>query len=405
MTLDVKKIRNDFPALHQNVNGYPLIYFDNGATSQKPQCVIDKIVEFYKNYNANAHRGVHYLSDKTTEELENARNVVQSFINAKHNHEIIFTKGTTEGINMIAKVFEETFLKEGDEIIVTEMEHHSNFLPWQLACLRKNAKLKIIPFDNNGNLQIEKIETLITEKTKIIAINHISNVLGTQNPVKKIITLAHKYEIPVLIDAAQSIVHTNIDVQELDCDFLAFSGHKIYGPTGIGVLYGKEHWLEKLPPWQSGGEMIESVSINKSTFNKLPFKFEAGTSNLSGAIALGEAISYLKNIGLNNIFNYEHDLGKYLRKKFESIDEITIYGNNPTSSLVSFNINGIHHYDFGMMLDKLGIAIRTGHLCAEIIMQHYDVKGMIRASLAFYNTHEEVDRFYDNTKKVLKMFQ
>ncbi|MCK4661710.1 MAG: cysteine desulfurase [Bacteroidales bacterium] len=405
MSFNIDKIRKDFPILNQKIYGKPLIYLDNAATTQKPQVVIDKISELYSKKNSNIHRGVHFLSNVATEEYENSRKIIRKFINAKSTNEIIFTKGTTDAINLIVSSFGEKYIKSGDEIIVTEMEHHSNLVPWQMLCERKNAKLKFIPLADNGELKIDELEKLISPKTKLIAFVHISNSLGTINPVKKIIEKAHKYNIPVLIDGAQAIQHKKTDVRELDCDFYVFSGHKMYGPNGVGVLYGKEEWLEKLPPYQYGGEMVKTVSIKKTYFNELPFKFEAGTPNYIDATALGTAIEYIENIGFEQIKKHEHELLKYATEKLTQIKGIKFYGESPDkSSVVSFLLKGIHHYDTGMILDKLGIAVRTGTHCSEPAMKRFNIDGTVRASFAMYNKKEEIDSLFDGLQKVIQMF-
>lgn len=402
---DIQKIRNDFPVLHQTVNKKPLVYFDNGATTQKPQIVSEVLSDYYLKKNSSIHRGVHFLSGQATQDYENAREIVRNFINASSTNEIVFTSGTTGSINLLAFSFGEKFIHEGDEIIVTEMEHHANIVPWQMLCERKNAKLKVIPFDDKGELILEKLDSLITEKTKLVSVIHVSNVLGTINPVKKIIQKVHSYNIPVCIDAAQSIQHIPIDVQDLDCDFLVFSGHKIYGPTGIGAIYGKENWLEQMPPYQGGGDMVDEVSFEKTTFNQLPFKFEAGTTNYIGAIGMARAIEYIRNIGLEEIGKYEHNLVTYGTEKLKSIDGLKIFGNAPAKSCIfSFIIDGIHPLDTGMILDKMGIAVRTGTHCAQPIMKHYGVDGMVRASLSFYNTTDEIDYLCKGIKQVQQMF-
>lgn len=404
--LDIKKIREDFPILNETVYGKPLIYLDNGATTQKPKQVIDKIAEYYLKYNSNIHRGVHYLSNKCTDAHEEAREVVRAFINAEKTCEVIFTRGTTESVNLVANSFGDKFISEGDEVIVSEMEHHSNFVPWQMLCEKNNATLKQLPFDDNGELILDKLEELITEKTKLLCVNHVSNSLGTVNPLKKIIEFAHERKVLVLVDGAQSVQHIKVDVKELDCDFFVFSGHKIYAPTGVGVLYAKEKILEEMPPWQGGGEMISEVSFEKTTFNELPFKFEAGTPNYVGNIALGEAIKYVNNLGIDNIAAYEHELLTYGTEKLESIDGLKIYGNAKCkASLISFLIDGIHHYDLGTMLDKMGIAVRTGTHCTEPVMQHFGISGTVRASFAFYNTKEEIDKLVEGIERVCKMFK
>jgi cysteine desulfurase / selenocysteine lyase len=405
LSLDIQKIRNDFPILKQEIYGKPLVYFDNGATTQKPQIVIDEETKIYSNENSNIHRGVHYLSEQLTQRFEDSRKVVQRFINAKYDHEIIFTSGTTQSINTVAYSFGERFIKEEDEVIISTLEHHSNIVPWQLLCERKKAKLKVIPINDAGELLLDEFEKLITPKTKIVAVNQVSNALGTVNDVKKIIEIAHKNNIPVLIDGAQSIQHGKTDVQELDCDFFAFSGHKLYGPTGIGILYGKEKWLNKMPPFMAGGEMIKRVSFEKTSFNELPFKFEAGTPNYTGAIAMAKAIEYIENIGLDKIAEYEKDLLNYATEKLQSIKGLKIIGTAKNKvSLISFVLENIHHYDAGMVIDKMGIAVRTGHHCAEPVMQRFNIEGTLRASFSFYNTKEEIDKLYNAIITVKQMF-
>jgi len=405
MSLDPNKYRQDFPILSEKIYGKPLVYFDNAATTQTPTQVTDVMVEYYNKYNSNIHRGVHYLSNKSTEGAENARIKVQKFINAEHSHEVIFTSGTTESVNLVANSFGECYISEGDEVIVSEMEHHSNIVPWQMLCQRKKATLKVLPFSDNGELMIDKLPELITDRTKILAVNHISNSLGTINPIKEIIDFAHSKNVPVLIDAAQSIQHKKIDVQALDADFLVFSGHKLYGPTGIGVLYGKEKLLNEMPPWQGGGEMIQEVSFEKTTYNELPFKFEAGTPNYIDAIGLGAAIDYVEAIGLDVIDAYEQELLEYATEKFEAIPGMKIYGTAKNkTSVISFLIDGIHFYDMGMLLDQMGIAVRTGTHCTEPVMQHFGIDGTVRASFAFYNTKEEIDVLLAGIEKVCKMF-
>ena len=405
IVLDIQKIRADFPILQRMVHGKPLVYLDSGATTQKPIQVIDKESEIYKSLNSNIHRGVHYLSEQCTEMYEESRNIIQKFINAPAREEVIFTAGTTSAINLVASSFGERFVNKGDEIIVSEMEHHSNIIPWQLLCDRKGAVIKVLPFNDNGDLQIDKLDELLTERTRIIAVTHISNVLGTVNPIEEIIKKAHARDIPVLIDGAQSIQHGGIDVQKTDCDFYVFSGHKVYAPTGIGVLYGKRKWLDEMPPWLGGGDMIDRVSFEKTTYAPLPLKFEAGTSNYVGAIALGTALEYMANIGLDAINKYEAELLDYAIKKTGGTEGVKLYGTSKhKSSIVSFLLEGIHPYDTGMILDKLGIAIRTGHLCTDPIMQHYGIEGMARASFAFYNTFEEIDKLCEGLERVKQMF-
>jgi len=402
---NIDKVRTDFPILDQTVYDKPLVYLDNAATTQKPQAVIDKVNEIYSLKNSNIHRGVHYLSNQLTQVYEDSRKTVQQFLNAKHHHEIIFTSGTTHSINTIAFSFGEKYVNKGDEILISEMEHHANIVPWQMLCKRKGATLKVIPINDNGDLMLDKFEELISDKTKIVAVTHVSNTLGTINDIKTIIDKAHSYEIPVLVDGAQSLQHQKIDVQELDCDFFVFSGHKLYGPNGTGVLYGKEQWLEEMPPYQTGGEMIQNVSFEKTTFNDLPFKFEAGTPNYVGAIGAAEALRYIEQIGLDAILHHEHELLEYATRKLKQIDGLKIYGEaHHKISVISFLIGDIHHYDTGMVLDKLGIAVRTGHHCTEPVVRHFGIDGTVRASFAVYNRKEEVDRLYDGLLKVKQMF-
>lgn len=402
---DINKIRQDFPILSQKVYGKPLVYLDNGATTQKPIQVIRRIEEAYSTINANIHRGVHYLSQKATEAHEDARKTVQRFINARESKEIIFTRGTTEAINLIASSFCRANCKPGDEIIVSTMEHHSNIVPWQIQKDITGVELKVIPINDKGDLIIEEFERLISPKTKLISLTYVSNVLGTINPVKEIIRIAHERNIPVLIDAAQSVQHIPTDVQDLDCDFLVFSSHKIYGPTGIGVLYGKEDLLDKLPPYQGGGEMIATVTFEKTTFNELPFKFEAGTPDYIGSTALAEALKYIEAIGLDKIRAYEDDLLHYATQQLMEVEGMRIFGTSQhKSSVISFLVKDIHHYDMGMLLDRLGIAVRTGHHCAQPLMHALGIEGTIRASLAFYNTKEEIDILLAGIKQVVKMF-
>ncbi|MBP5473340.1 MAG: cysteine desulfurase [Bacteroidales bacterium] len=403
--LDITKIRSDFPILNEKVYGKPLVYFDNGATSQKPKVVIDKLDEVFRSYNSNIHRGVHYMSDKSSEEYELARTKVQKFINAKYDHEVIFTAGTTASINSVAFSFGERFITEGDEIIISHLEHHANIVPWQMLCERKKAKLKVVPINDKGEIIVEEYYKLLSDKTKIVAISQVSNVLGTITPLKEIISAAHNLNIPVLVDGAQGIQHGIIDVQELDCDFYVFSGHKVYGPTGIGVLYGKEKWLDAIPPYQGGGDMVDKVTFEKTTYNVLPFKFEAGTTNYPGAIGLGTALDYIENIGRKNIEEYENDLEKYATRRLKEIDGVTIYGDSDKkAAIISFLIDGVHQYDTGMILDKLGIAVRTGTHCAQPVMERYGIEGTVRASMCFYNTKEEVDKLAEGIKKVKEMF-
>ncbi|WP_343705184.1 cysteine desulfurase [Flavobacterium sp.] len=401
--LDIQKIRADFPILSQTVNGKPLVYFDNGATSQKPQVVIDAEVKYYNEINANIHRGVHTLSQLATDAYEVARGKVKDHINAKHAHEVLFTSGTTHGINLVANGFA-SILKPGDEVVVSSLEHHSNIVPWQMLCERAGATLRVIPIDENGELIISEFDALLSEKTKIVTVNHISNALGVINPIKYIIDKAHAVGAAVLIDGAQAVPHLKPDVQELDCDFYAFSGHKMCGPTGTGILYGKEAWLNKLPPYQGGGEMIKEVTFEKTTYADLPHKFEAGTPNIAGGIVLGTAIDYLNEIGFDKIHEYENELLEHATKRLNEIEGIRIYGNTKNkASVVSFNIDGIHPYDVGSIIDKLGIAVRTGHHCAQPIMNFFCIPGTIRASFSFYNTKEEIDAMVDAVKKAQTM--
>ena len=401
---DVEEIRKDFPVLQQKVYGNPLIYLDNGATSQKPRVVIEKICSFYSLSNSSIHRGIHFLSEQATTEYESARNRVKEFINAEHDHEIIFTAGTTASINSVAFSFGEKYIKAGDEIILTEMEHHANIVPWQMLCDRKGCKLKIVPIDDNGDLLLEDFEKMFTPKTRILAITHVSNALGTINPVREMIKIAHANNVPVLVDGAQSIQHGVVDVSDLDCDFFVFSGHKIYGPTGIGVLYGKEKWLEEMPPYQGGGDMIKNVTFEKTTYNDLPFKFEAGTTNYVGAVGLATALDYLTETGREEIEEYEGELTVYANRKLSQVKGLKFYGTSANKiSILSFLIEGIHQYDAGMIIDKLGIAVRTGTHCAQPVMDHFGIDGTLRASLAFYNTKDEIDRLYDALLKVKQM--
>lgn len=392
MYLNVENIRKDFPILSQKIYGKPLVYLDNAATTQKPWVVIKKMNEVYSTINANIHRGVHYLSQLTTDLYEEARKIVQNYINALNSNEIIFTHGTTESINLLANIFCRSQCCKGDEIILTEMEHHANIVPWQIQRDIVGIKIKVIPVTEKGEIQLKNIENLISTKTKLISVTSISNVLGTINPIIDIIQLGHSYNIPVMIDAAQSIQHIKMDVTLLDCDFMVFSSHKMYGSTGVGILYAKENWLDKLPPYQGGGEMISNVTFEKTTFNKLPYKFEAGTPNYVGVIALGEAIQYIEKIGLNNICCYEQHLLSYATNQLMQIPKVRIFGTSCNKNpILSFLMNGIHHYDMGMLLDQLGVAVRTGHHCAQPLMNALGVDGTVRASFAFYNTKEEID--------------
>lgn len=403
--MNINQIRQDFPILSRTVYGKPLVYFDNAATTQKPRRVVEKIEEMYLSLNANVHRGVHFLSQAATDEHEASRTTVQKFLNAKSPNEIIFTRGTTEAINLVASSFCRAFCRAGDEILITAMEHHANIVPWQIQGDISGVKLQVAPINPNGELLLEEFEKLISPKTKLISITHISNVLGTENPVEKIVEMAHAHNIPVLIDAAQSVQHAAVDVQKIDCDFLVFSSHKIYGPTGVGVLYGKEKWLEKMPPYQGGGEMIASVSFEKTTFNELPFKFEAGTPDFVGTTALATALNYVSEIGIDQIAQYEHQLLEYATARLLAIPKLRIYGNAKRKcSLISFLIDDIHPYDMGMLLDKMGIAVRTGHHCAEPLMHTLGIDSTVRASFAFYNTKEEIDLLIEGIERIVKMF-
>ena len=396
--------RKDFPILDQKVNGYPLVYLDNAATTQKPQAVIDALSDYYLTINSNIHRGVHHLSQVATDRFEEARRAVQQFIHAPHAHEIIFTRGTTESINLIASSFCRRFLKEGDEVVVSEMEHHANIVPWQLACEQHGATLRVLPFDDRGMLRIEELDNLLTDKTRIVAVNHVSNTLGTINPVAEIIRKAHAKGIPVLIDGAQAASHLPIDVQALDCDFYCFSGHKMYAPMGVGVMYGKEQWLNEMPPYQGGGEMIKTVTFARTTYNELPFKFEAGTPAVGDVIGLQTAIQYIDSIGPEVMAGREQQLLQYATEKLLEIDGLQIVGTAPEkSAIISFNVNGIHPFDIGTLIDQMGVAVRTGHHCSMPIMEHFGIPGTLRASFAFYNTEEEVDRLVATVKKAATM--
>ncbi|NNF83462.1 MAG: cysteine desulfurase [Flavobacteriaceae bacterium] len=393
MKFDIEKIRADFPILNRKINGAPLVYLDNAATSQTPQQVIDTIVEYYSEYNANIHRGVHSLSQEATERYEGARKIIQNHINALSDHEIIFTSGTTHGINIVANGFS-SILKAEDEIIISALEHHSNIVPWQMMCEQTGSRLRVLPMNDSGVLNLDEYRDMLNPKTRLVLVDHVSNALGTINPIKEIIELAHQTGAVVLVDGAQACPHLVPDMQDLDVDFYVLSGHKVCGPTGIGVLYGKEKWLNSLPPYQGGGEMISEVTFEKTTYADLPHKFEAGTPNVCGAIALGRAIDYMNDIGFDNIFQYEEQLLSYASSKLNSIEGMRIYGPpSNKAAVISFNIDGIHPYDIGTILDKLGIAVRTGHHCAQPIMDYYNIPGTVRASFAFYNTREEVDRF------------
>ncbi len=402
MLLNVDTIRKDFPILNQMVNKRPLVYFDNAATTQKPSIVTQAVADYYNRYNSNIHRGVHYLSGIATEAFEQSRRNIQAFINAKHGHEIIFTRGTTESINLVAYSFFKRYVKSGDNIIISALEHHSNIVPWQMACEELGASLQVVPMNEDGSLQIDKLETLINTKTRLVAFNHVSNALGTINPIREMIQIAHSHNVPVLIDGAQSISHINVDVQELDVDFYCFSGHKIYAPMGIGILYGKESFLNEMPPYQGGGEMIKDVTFEKTTYNELPYKFEAGTPNVGDVIGLDVAIKYVQNFGIEAIAKYEHELLKYATKRIFEIENVRIFGTTPQKTAVlSFLIGNIHPYDIGVLIDKLGIAVRTGHHCTQPIMDFYKIPGTVRASFALYNTKEEIDSFIDGLKQVV----
>lgn len=403
--MDIKKIREDFPILKREVYDKPLIYLDNGATTQKPRCVVDAMTEEYYSVNANVHRGVHYLSQQATELHEASRETVRRFINARSTNEVVFTRGTTESINLLVSSFGEEFMKEGDEVIISVMEHHSNIVPWQLLAARKKITLKVIPMNESGELLVDEYERLFSERTRIVSVAHVSNVLGTVNPVRQIIEIAHRHGVPVLLDGAQSVPHMTVDVQELDVDFLVFSGHKIYGPTGVGVLYGKEDWLDKLPPYQGGGEMIQHVSFEKTTFNELPFKFEAGTPDYIATTGMAKALDYVSAIGMENIAAYEHELTQYAMQQLKAIPGIRIFGEaHEKSSVISFLVDRIHHFDMGTLLDRLGIAVRTGHHCAQPLMQRLGIEGTVRASLAMYNTPEEIDALVAGINRVRTMF-
>ncbi len=402
---DIQKIREDFPILDREVYGKPLIYLDNGATTQKPRQVVEAITGEYYSVNANVHRGVHFLSQQATELHEASRETVRRFINARSSNEIVFTRGTTESINLLASSFADSQMKEGDEVIVSVMEHHSNIVPWQLQAARKGIVLKVIPMNDRGELLLDEYEKLFSERTKLVSFAHVSNVLGTVNPAKEMIATAHAHGVPVLIDGAQSVPHMKVDVQDLDADFFAFSGHKIYGPTGVGVLYGKEEWLDKLPPYQGGGEMIQSVSFEKTTFNELPFKFEAGTPDYIGTTALAKALDYVSAIGMENIAAHEHELTLYAMQRLKEINGMRIFGEaEHKSSVISFLVGNIHHLDMGTLLDRLGIAVRTGHHCAQPLMIRMGIEGTVRASFGLYNTKEEIDMLAAGIERVSRMF-
>ena len=398
---EIKDIRKEFPILEEKVHGKPLVYFDNAATSQRPLFVAEVVRKYMLKINGNIHRGAHYMANMATDAFEGAREIVRNFINANETAEIIFTRGTTESINLVAYSFGDVFVREGDEIIVSEMEHHANIVPWQMLCERKGAALKVIPFDENGVLKLDELDHLLSDRTRLVAVNHVSNVLGTINPIREIIKKAHSRDVPVLIDGAQGIPHIKVDVQELDCDFYAFSGHKIYGPTGIGCLYGKRKWLEKMPPFNGGGEMIQEVTFGKTTYNELPFKFEAGTPDFVGGIALGEAIRFVERIGLDKIAAREQELLEYATQRLKAIDGFRIFGEAPEkSAVIAFQLGNIHSFDLNTFLDQMGFAIRSGRLCTDPIMDHFGVPNMLRASFACYNTEEEIDRFVEALKKL-----
>ena len=402
---DINKVRADFPILEREVYKKPLVYLDNGATTQKPRAVVDAMVEEYYSVNANVHRGVHFLSQQATELHEASRETVRRFFNARSTNEIIFTRGTTESINLLAFSFGEAFLGEGDEVIISTMEHHSNIVPWQLLAARKGIAIKVIPMNDRGELLLDEYEKLFSERTKLVSVTHVSNVLGTVNPVKQMIEKAHEHGVPVLVDGAQGVPHAAVDVQALDADFYAFSGHKVYGPTGIGVLYGKENWLDCLPPYQGGGEMIQTVTFEKTTFNELPFKFEAGTPDYIATTALARALDYVTALGMENIAAHEHDLTQYAMQRLKEIPNMRLIGEaEHKSSVVSFLVGDIHPFDMGTLLDRLGIAVRTGHHCAQPLMQRLGIEGTVRASFGLYNTREEVDTLVAGVERVARMF-
>ena len=402
---DINKIRADFPILSREVYGKPLIYLDNGATTQKPRCVVEAITNEYYSVNANVHRGVHFLSQQATELHEASRETVRRFINARSTNEIIFTRGTTESINLLASSFADSQMQAGDEVIVSTMEHHSNIVPWQLQAAKKGIVIKVIPMNDKGELLQDEYKKLFSEKTKLVCVMHVSNVLGTVNPVKEMIAEAHSHGVPVLVDGAQSVPHMKVDVQDLDADFFAFSGHKVYGPTGVGVLYGKEEWLDKLPPYQGGGEMIQSVSFEKTTFNELPFKFEAGTPDYIGTTALAKALDYVSALGMENIEAHEQELTRYAMQRLKQIEGMRIFGEaEHKSSVISFLVGNIHHLDMGTLLDRLGIAVRTGHHCAQPLMIRLGIEGTVRASFGLYNTKEEIDILAAGIERVSRMF-
>lgn len=408
MSYDLEQIRQDFPILQRQVYGRPLVYLDNGATTQKPRCVVEAMTEEYYNVNANVHRGVHFLSQKATDLHEQSRETVRRFLNANSVNEIIFTRGTTESMNLVASCFSEAFMQEGDEVIISTLEHHSNIVPWQLAQNRKGIKLRVIPITDEGNICLDVYEKLFTNRTRIVSVAHVSNVLGTINPVKEMIEIAHAHGVPVLIDGAQSTPHMAVDVQQLDCDFFAFSGHKMYGPTGVGVLYGREKWLDRLPPYMGGGEMIKRVSFEQTTFNELPYKFEAGTPDYIATTGLAQAIDYVGQLGMDNIEAHERDLAQYAVSRLQQIPGMHLYGpmayGAEGAGPLSFNVEGIHHLDMGTLLDRLGVAVRTGHHCAEPLMHRLGVDGTVRASFGLYNTRAEIDVLASSIERVCKMF-
>ena len=408
MSYDLEQIRQDFPILQRQVYGRPLVYLDNGATTQKPRCVVEAMTEEYYNVNANVHRGVHFLSQKATDLHEQSRETVRRFLNANSVNEIIFTRGTTESMNLVASCFSEAFMQEGDEVIISTLEHHSNIVPWQLAQNRKGIKLRVIPITDEGNICLDEYEKLFTNRTRIVSVAHVSNVLGTINPVKEMIEIAHAHGVPVLIDGAQSTPHMAVDVQQLDCDFFAFSGHKMYGPTGVGVLYGREKWLDHLPPYMGGGEMIKRVSFEQTTFNELPYKFEAGTPDYIATTGLAQAIDYVGQLGMDSIEAHERDLAQYAVSRLQQIPGMHLYGpmayGAEGAGPLSFNVEGIHHLDMGTLLDRLGVAVRTGHHCAEPLMHRLGVDGTVRASFGLYNTRAEIDVLASSIERVCKMF-
>ncbi len=405
MDFNINTIRKDFPILDRKVYGKHLVYFDNAATTQKPDVVIDAITSYYREQNSNIHRAIHFLGEQATAAYEATRKNVQTFINAEHLHEIIFTKGTTDSINIVASSFAKRFLRKDDEIIISTLEHHSNIVPWQLACEENGAKLRVIPISDSGELVFSEYKKLLNSKTKLVAISHVSNAIGTINPIKEIIKKAHEFNVPVLVDGAQAVPHMNVDVKELDCDFYTFSSHKVYGPMGVGILYGKEKYLDAMPPYQGGGEMIKNVSFEKSTYNELPFKFEAGTPNVADVVGFNEAINYVSAIGPENISAYENSLLRYAEEQLNKLQDAFIIGNaKHKASVISFLIDDIHPYDIGMIIDKMGVAVRTGHHCAQPLMERLGLIGTIRASLTFYNTFEEIDIFIEAIKKAKAMF-